>query len=73
MMAEHLHAQGHRARLRNIVLNPAWRFLRGYVLRGGFLDGWRGLFFAYLEANYVRQKFIRLWLLRRSAARAERL
>ncbi|MCK9366542.1 MAG: glycosyltransferase family 2 protein [Metallibacterium scheffleri] len=65
MMAAHLHAQGRRARLRNIVLNPAWRFLRGYVLRGGFRDGWRGLFYAYLEAGYVRQKFLRLWLLRR--------
>jgi glycosyltransferase involved in cell wall biosynthesis len=65
LMAEHLHARGRRARLWNIVLNPGWRFLRGYVLRMGFLDGWRGLVFAYVEANYVRQKFIMLWLLNR--------
>lgn len=68
LMAEHMHAEGRRARLGNIVLNPAWRFLRGYLLRGGFLDGWRGLVYAYVEANYVRQKFIKLWLLDRGQA-----
>ena len=68
MMAEHQHAAGKRAHLYNIVLNPFWRFVRGYVLRGGFLDGWRGLVYAYVEANYVRQKFIKQWLLARGQA-----
>ena len=45
------------------MLAPAWRFWRGYVLRGGFLDGWHGLVYAYVRANYVRQKTIMLWLL----------
>lgn len=65
LMAEHMHAQGRTARIANIVFNPVWRFVRGYVLRRGFLDGWRGLVYAYVEANYVRQKFIKLWLLQR--------
>jgi glycosyltransferase involved in cell wall biosynthesis len=63
LMAEHQHSHGRRAHLWNIILNPFWRFVRGYLLRLGFLDGWRGLVYAYVEANYVRQKFIRLWLL----------
>jgi glycosyltransferase involved in cell wall biosynthesis len=63
MMAEHMHANGRKASLVNIVVNPFWRFVRGYVLRGGFRDGWRGLIYAYVKANYVRQKFIKLWLL----------
>jgi glycosyltransferase involved in cell wall biosynthesis len=63
LMAAHEHARGRRAHIANIVINPFWRFLRGYVLRAGFLDGWRGLVYAYVEANYVRQKFIMLWLL----------
>lgn len=63
LMAEHQHAAGRRAHLYNVVCNPFWRFLRGYILRAGFLDGWRGLVYAYVEANYVRQKFIKLWLL----------
>lgn len=63
MMAADMHARGRRARLFNLVANPAWRFLRGYVLRGGFRDGWRGFVFACVEADYVREKFVRLWLL----------
>lgn len=65
LMAEHMHASGRRARISNLMLNPLWRFFRGYVLRGGFLDGWRGLVYACVDANYVRQKFIKLWLLER--------
>ena len=63
MMAEHMHARGRRGRLHNLVINPCWRLLRGYILRAGFLDGWRGFLFACLEADYVREKFARLWLL----------
>ncbi|MGH8083373.1 MAG: glycosyltransferase family 2 protein [Lysobacter sp.] len=63
MMAEHEHARGKRATLAKLVLAPAWRFWRGYVLRGGFLDGWHGLVYAYVRANYVRQKTIMLWML----------
>jgi len=67
MMAAHMQTSGRRARLLNLVVNPAWRFLRGYVLRAGFLDGWRGFVFACMEADYVREKFARLWLLQRAA------
>ncbi|MBJ6979017.1 glycosyltransferase family 2 protein [Luteimonas sp. MC1895] len=63
MMAEHDFARGRRASLRKLVLAPAWRFWRGYVLRAGFLDGWHGLVYAYVRANYVRQKTVMLWLL----------
>ncbi|WP_386069745.1 glycosyltransferase family 2 protein [Tahibacter sp. UC22_41] len=63
LMAEHDHARGRRARLTNLFFNPFWRFVRGYLLRAGFRDGWRGLIYAWVEANYVRQKFIKLWLL----------
>ncbi|MGH8152064.1 MAG: glycosyltransferase family 2 protein [Rhodanobacteraceae bacterium] len=70
MMATHMHATAQRARLANLVLNPSWRFLRGYVLRAGFLDGWRGFLFACMEADYVRQKFARLWLLQHAVASA---
>lgn len=66
MMAQHMQASGRRARVRNLILNPSWRFLRGYFLRAGFLDGWRGLLFASLEADYTREKFARLMLLQRN-------
>lgn len=63
MMAEHEFARGKRASWGKLVVSPAWRFWRGYVFRLGFLDGWRGLIYAYVRANYVRQKAIMLWLL----------
>lgn len=63
MMAEHDFRRGKRATLAKLVLAPAWRFWRGYLLRGGFLDGWHGLVYAYVRANYVRQKTVMLWLL----------
>ncbi|MGH8148781.1 MAG: glycosyltransferase family 2 protein, partial [Steroidobacteraceae bacterium] len=65
LMAESLHAAGRRGRLCAVLVNPAWRFFRGYVLRLGFLDGWRGLAFALVEASYVRQKYLKLYLLSR--------
>jgi hypothetical protein len=63
MMAEHDLARGRRATLTGLVLSPAWRFWRGFLLRGGFRDGWHGLVYAYVRANYVRQKAIMLWML----------
>lgn len=65
MMAEHDFKRGRRASLTGLVLSPAWRFWRGYLLRAGFLDGWHGLVYAYVRANYVRQKTIMLWMLQR--------
>jgi glycosyltransferase involved in cell wall biosynthesis len=66
MMAEYDFARGKRASLAKLVLSPAWRFWRGYLFRGGFLDGWHGLVYAYVRANYVRQKTVMLWLLQNS-------
>jgi glycosyltransferase involved in cell wall biosynthesis len=63
MMAEYDFARGRRASLLKLLASPAWRFFRGYVLRAGFLDGWHGLVYAYVRANYVRQKTIMLWLI----------
>ena len=63
MMAEHDFARGKRATLGKLIVSPAWRFWRGYVLRGGFLDGWHGLVYAYVRANYVRQKTVMLWMM----------
>ena len=63
MMAEYEFSRGKRASLGKLIFSPAWRFWRGYVFRLGFLDGWHGLVYAYVRANYVRQKTIMLWLL----------
>jgi len=65
LMARALHSGGKRCGLGKVLLNPQWRFFRGYVLRLGFLDGWRGLVFALVESNYVRRKYLHLYILSR--------
>lgn len=60
IMAEGLHARGRRARAPDLVLRPAARFLKFYVLKAGFRDGWQGLLLAYLAAHYVRLKYAKL-------------
>lgn len=42
--------------------HPLWRFVRAYFVRRGYLDGWRGFAVAQIEANYVWQKYLRLYV-----------
>ncbi len=65
IMAEGMRRRGERARRRDWVLRPWGRFLVFYVVRGGFLEGWRGLLMAYLAAHYVRLKWAKLYVLQR--------
>jgi len=62
LMAQALYEQGRRCGLLPVLLNPQWRFMRGYLLRLGFLDGWRGLVFALVESGYVRRKYLGLYM-----------
>jgi len=68
LMARALFARGKRCGLMKVIVNPQWRFFRGYVIRLGFLDGWRGLVFALVEANYVRRKYLGLYMLSKGLA-----
>jgi glycosyltransferase involved in cell wall biosynthesis len=67
LMAHALYKRGKRCGLGKVLFNPQWRFFRGYVLRLGFLDGWRGLVFHLIEANYVRRKYLGLYMLSSTA------
>ena len=66
VMAEGLHGAGRRATLADLTLRPGWEFLRFYLLKRGFLDGWRGLLLAYLHAHYVRMKYAKMFVLQRT-------
>jgi glycosyltransferase involved in cell wall biosynthesis len=63
IMAEGMLARGRRAQPIDLVLHPAARFWRFYVLKLGFLEGWRGLLQAYLAAHYARLKYAKLLVL----------
>jgi glycosyltransferase involved in cell wall biosynthesis len=44
-----------------IFLRAVWAFVRTYVLRFGFLDGWRGLVIAWSNANGVFFKHVKAY------------
>jgi glycosyltransferase involved in cell wall biosynthesis len=45
----------------NAVTRPLWRFLRGYVLRLGFLDGFPGLWIAVATTFFTFQRYSRTY------------
>ncbi|MFP6639101.1 MAG: glycosyltransferase family 2 protein [Myxococcota bacterium] len=59
--AQALFERGRRARVRDLTLRPAARFLRSYLLRRGFLDGVPGLVIAVATGFYVFLKYAKLW------------
>jgi glycosyltransferase involved in cell wall biosynthesis len=67
LMAEQMHANGRHASIAQVLFNPPWRFFRGFMIKRGFLDGWRGLVYHLVEAGYVRRKYLRLWMLNRQS------
>ena len=70
--ARALHAEGRRAGFSHLALRPPARFLRGYLLKRGFLDGWPGFVIACVTSMYVFLKYAQLWELQRGEASSAR-
>ena len=45
----------------SIFFRAHWRFMRGYILKAGFLDGKRGLLIAVISSFSVFIKYTKLW------------
>ena len=58
--AEALHARGKHAGWVKRNLSPAFKFVQGYLLQGGFLDGKAGCTIARMSARAVRLKYLKL-------------
>jgi glycosyltransferase involved in cell wall biosynthesis len=54
-------AAGKRVRWLDRFLAPPFRFLRGYVLQLGFLDGYQGFVLACLASIYVCVRYTKMW------------
>lgn len=68
--AEQDQKDGKRAGFVNVALRPAFRLLKQYVVRLGFLDGIPGVIAAYLAVYGVFLKYAKLWdLMRKEGAR----
>jgi len=61
LAADELHHRGRRFHLWDLLLRPAWFFLRMYAFKAGFLDGIHGLILALVSAAYVFTKYAKLW------------
>jgi glycosyltransferase involved in cell wall biosynthesis len=62
LAAEEWLASGRRSRpLLDLVGRPIGRFLGMYVVRAGFLDGWRGFLLAVLYGYYVLMRSAKVW------------
>ncbi len=55
----HCEKTGRRASIADLVMRPAWRFVRAYFLKGGFLDGWQGYTIAWMTAFYTFLRYAR--------------
>ena len=61
LASDELWSAGRRARITDLTVRPVWTFVRMYLLRRGFVDGWRGLLLAGLYACYTFAKYAHLW------------
>jgi glycosyltransferase involved in cell wall biosynthesis len=59
--AEQKHHGGTRFPLLHMLVNPAAKFIKAFVIRGGFLDGTRGFVVAVTSSFYVFLKYAKLW------------
>ena len=60
ILAEDLFKQGKKTNLIRIIVKPKFRFIRDFILKAGFLDGYYGYIIARISAHAVFLKEIRL-------------
>ena len=60
-----LFKEGKKFRFSYLLLRPPLRFLRDYILKQGFRDGWPGLIIAVNTSFYVFIKYAKLWELQK--------
>lgn len=70
--AQQRFAAGDRLRRADLILHPFFRFLKGYVLRRGFLDGTHGLAVAAISAFGAFLKYVKIWELQQTHRRGYR-
>ena len=59
--AQQRYAQGGKFHRSDLILHPLFRFLKGYLLRGGFRDGTHGLAIAVIASFGAFLKYVKQW------------
>ena len=55
----HCAQSGRRITFADLMVRPAWRFLRAYFFKLGFLDGWQGYAIAWMTAFYTFLRYVK--------------
>jgi hypothetical protein len=71
LAAQQMHAAGRKSWRPALLFATPWSWLRTYILRGGFLDGYRGALIAQMAARSVRLKYGKLGELLRADHQSE--
>ncbi|MES1181005.1 MAG: glycosyltransferase family 2 protein, partial [Verrucomicrobiota bacterium] len=66
---KHMQASRRHATWGDLVVRPFWRFVRCYVFRLGFLDGWQGYYIAWMTAFQTATRYAKV---REAEANAQR-
>lgn len=69
LAAQEMVKDGKDAGLTDLMLRPPFTFIKMYVLKGGFLDGYPGLIISALYSCYTLSKYAKLWELRRGVCK----
>jgi len=57
LAAEEIVARKQKVPMHRLVLDPAWTFIKSYILQRGFQDGPEGLTIAYMASLYTFLKY----------------
>ena len=60
VFAQDARLQGRAAGRFDLLVRPAWRFVRSYFFRLGFLDGWQGCYLAWMTAAYAATRYAKI-------------
>jgi len=62
IFAEEKGKEGKKVKMTDLIFRPFIRFMRGYFLRLGFLDGWRGYVIAQMAAYYTFLRYLKAYI-----------
>ncbi len=61
LAARQMHEAGRQFQLTDLLFRPPAFFLKMYIIKAGFLDGYQGFVLSALSACYVAVKYLKLW------------
>ena len=70
--AKMLLSQGKATTLFDILFRPPAVFLKMFIIKFGFLDGWYGFLLAILSSFHVLVKYVKLWYFRKPRVNQEK-